>query len=841
MKKILLYLIISCVAVSSFSFEQWEIYTNNSHIYKTMLSENNLISASWGGIEVYEIDFTADNISLELIDKYATINGLVSNEVRELYLRGDKIWAGTYSDGVTILDNDGQYILNTANGLISNKIKHIESGEELIFVVTDGGLSAFYDLDEIAFPILYRRYSNASTLEALLSDNINDFIIHEGYIYIATDEGINYVEENSIDDYDSWHSLTTNNSELATNKVQKLCFSNDKLVVAGPHTIQTLSNLFSNPIWETFSVAEPTVDYPFITALSGTPQGDILYSTGSWDEEITTMSELSSTILYKLTSQGEIKPLLTTATSISKINSNNSTPFHLNKVGIKNIEQRENKLILSTWGSGILIYHNNRWFQYEPNGIGFNAINHLTIDQNNHLWASCGYYGISALRKGARGVSSFDGENWATYNMANSPLQSDNINSITVGTDNKKWFGSWYAAPDHAQNWRGGMTSFDEASSKWRLYHSTGVFDYSSETDSYSERVSSIAGLPSQTVAYLNTDMQGNIIASLQGYGIAFYSPTGAERVAISPLYGSSSNFTRLSFHNEFGYFFSKSAVAAVGESAGLLHWNSHTLPQEGNISDWEIVPIPDLRASAINDLITVPTSYGSQMWVAANSGLFMYDGSSWYRYGIDIKRERWSSGWKVDIRYFVGEPKLFAAKETFPTALAFDGDGNLWIGSDNAGITRYNIKKEEYFTYEQDSYPLISNQITALAYEPHAGKLYIGASEGLCSVTVGSTINTQEKFEQIVVSPNPFYPERGDVLRIFNHPENVMPRSSKRCKIYDISGQLVYDLPLDKYQSFSWNGNNKDGKKCSSGIYFYTISNDKGETKRGKIALIRD
>ena len=51
----------------------------------------------------------------------------------------------------------------------------------------------------------------------------------------------------------------------------------------------------------------------------------------------------------------------------------------------------------------------------------------------------------------------------------------------------------------------------------------------------------------------------------------------------------------------------------------------------------------------------------------------------------------------------------------------------------------------------------------------------------------------------------------------------------------------LIYDLPLKKYQSFSWDGRNKNGKKCSSGVYFYTISNNKGETKRGKIALIRD
>jgi len=63
--------------------------------------------------------------------------------------------------------------------------------------------------------------------------------------------------------------------------------------------------------------------------------------------------------------------------------------------------------------------------------------------------------------------------------------------------------------------------------------------------------------------------------------------------------------------------------------------------------------------------MIQVATPYGNQVWIAGNNGLYMYDGNKWYRYGIDIKRERWEgSSWAVDTRYIVGETKLFAAKE---------------------------------------------------------------------------------------------------------------------------------------------------------------------------------
>jgi len=840
-KKIILFLVISCVAINLLSFEKWELYTNNSHIYQTIMTDNRLISASWGGIEEYEVNRSNDKISLELREKYSTITGLPSNEVREIYLRGDKLWAGTYNDGVTILGGSGTYVLNSANGLNSNKVKAIKSGSELVFVATEGGFSTFYDLEDISFPILSRKYSSALTLGALLSDDINDLLIHNGYVFIATKNGVNYFPESSLDDFDTWQNFTMFNSELANNHATKLAVIQDKLVIAGLNKIQVVSDIFNSPTWETYTIADTTVTYPFVTALSTIPNGEILYSTGKWDESVTTMSELSSTILNKLTSQGVIEPVLTTQTPVYKLNSNDNSPFYLDKIAIKNIEQTDEQIILSTWGLGILIFRNNTWYQYEPNGIGFNAINYLKVDNNNKLWASCGYYGTGALRKGARGVSSFDGENWQTFNMANSPIQSDNISSITVGSDNKKWFGSWYASANHPQGWSGGMTAYDESLNTWRLYHSRGVFDYDPITDDYTDRIPGIDRLPSETISYLNTDMQGNIIASLQAYGVAFYSPTGDKRLAISPLYGSVSQFTRLSFHNEYGYFFGKAPAAQLGESAGLLHWNSQSLPQEGNIADWENIPVPEIRNGYINAIVNVPTAYGTQMWVASNNGLYMYDGTNWYRYGVNIKREKWQAGWKIDIRYFVGETKLFASKETFPRALALDGYGCLWIGTEDAGLTKYDTSSEEFFNYDKNSYPLISNQITALAYEPHAGKLYIGAAEGLCSVTVGSTINKQKDFNHVVVVPNPFYPDRGDKLRIFNHPTNVMPSSAKTCKIFDISGQLVYDLPLDKYQSFSWNGNNLKGKKCSSGVYFYTISNSNGETTRGKIALIRD
>ncbi len=843
MKKINVILLITIWAFSAFSLERWEVYTNTSHIYQTLLNDSELISASWGGIEEYNISDSSEDLSIELKNKYTTINGLSSNEVRTIFIQNNKLWAGTYNDGVSIIDDGKVFLINADTGLLSNKVIAIKAIGELVFVVTEGGFSTFYTLDEISFPILSRKYSETSTAGALASDTINDIIVYQDYIFLATDDGLTYFPVTSLDNFNEWETILSINSSLANNKVNKLAVYENQLTLVQNNTIQVVSDFFTNPNWETYIIPGAEDNQASISAVNHDAEGNVIFATGVWSEELTTMSELSSSILQMIDKEGNIQALLTSDSPIYKLNNDGQTSqlTRISEIGIQSIDLVADKIILSTWGAGIFIYENSNWYQLEPNGIGFNAINFLTVDQNHHLWASCGYYGINALRKGARGVSTLAGSDWTSYNMSNSPLQSDNINSITVGLDNKKWFGSWYASPEHPQNWQGGATYFDEENNKWRLYSSRGVFDYNSDTESYSDLLSNIPKLPSQTVSYLNTDLKGNIMMSLQSYGIAFFSPNGDERLAISPLYGSTAQFTRLSFNNEFGYFFSKSASAA-GESAGLLHWDSQELPQDGNISNWSSIPVSEIRSSVINDMIEVSTPYGKQMWIAGNNGLYMYNGNDWYRYGIDIKREIWSgSNWAIDTRYIVGETKLFAAQETHPTALAIDDYGCLWIGSDSAGLTKFDTNTEEYFIYDKASYPLISDQITALAYEAQSGKLFIGAAEGLCSLTVGSSINTQKDFNKVVAVPNPFYPERGDIVRIFNEPGDFMPNSAKVCKIFDKSGQLVYDIPLNKYQSFSWDGNNKKGKKCSSGVYFFVISNNNGETVKGKIALIRN
>jgi len=92
-----------------------------------------------------------------------------------------------------------------------------------------------------------------------------------------------------------------------------------------------------------------------------------------------------------------------------------------------------------------------------------------------------------------------------------------------------------------------------------------------------------------------------------------------------------------------------------------------------------------------------------------------------------------------------------------------------------------------------------------------------------------------------IIVYPNPCYFDRGQVLRMANLPLN------SKVRIYSLSGKLVRTLEEGeeiKVEGGSgeavWDGKNEEGQEVARGIYVYLATNNAGEKKIGKIAVIK-
>jgi hypothetical protein len=152
-----------------------------------------------------------------------------------------------------------------------------------------------------------------------------------------------------------------------------------------------------------------------------------------------------------------------------------------------------------------------------------------------------------------------------------------------------------------------------------------------------------------------------------------------------------------------------------------------------------------------------------------------------------------------------------------------------------------YDPSTERFTNFYQTNSPLLSNYITSLAYEPISGNLLIGTPEGLNTMRIGYMIKTVPKLETVKAYPNPYYPQRDEYLSIVNLPTQAMPIGENTCRIYDASGALIVELNENILARFDWNGLNKAGKKCSSGIYFFIVTSADGTLQRGKFALIQE
>lgn len=82
---------------------------------------------------------------------------------------------------------------------------------------------------------------------------------------------------------------------------------------------------------------------------------------------------------------------------------------------------------------------------------------------------------------------------------------------------------------------------------------------------------------------------------------------------------------------------------------------------------------------------------------------------------------------------------------------------------------------------------------------------------------------------------PNPF---RGSTTISFSIPQNA---ENAKLKIFNLKGQLVSEVPLDKMlSSYTWDGKDMDQRTLGSGVYFYQIQSEKNSSDIKKIIYLQ-
>lgn len=165
-------------------------------------------------------------------------------------------------------------------------------------------------------------------------------------------------------------------------------------------------------------------------------------------------------------------------------------------------------------------------------------------------------------------------------------------------------------------------------------------------------------------------------------------------------------------------------------------------------------------------------------------------------------------------------------------SALSVDGGGRIWIGTKSLGIYLIDsdgITQLQHFT--QSDSPLISDDVTSISIDGSSGRVFIASMNGLCSYMSDSTSPSDEMTkENVWAYPNPVTPDYTGRVTIVGLTKDA------DVKILTSSGVVVAE-GTSSGGSFTWDCNDKSGRRVASGVYFVATATAEG--KRGTVCKI--
>lgn len=168
--------------------------------------------------------------------------------------------------------------------------------------------------------------------------------------------------------------------------------------------------------------------------------------------------------------------------------------------------------------------------------------------------------------------------------------------------------------------------------------------------------------------------------------------------------------------------------------------------------------------------------------------------------------------------------------------SIVVDGANRKWIGTATNGvylISSDNMVEENHFLSTNSK--LISDNIESMAINSRTGEVYIGTEKGLCSyMSDATTANEEMDKDNVYAYPNPVTPEYTGLITITGLSLNA------NVKILTSNGVVVAE-GTSNGGTFTWDGNDKNGKRVVSGVYM--VATAKSDGSKGtvcKIAIVR-
>jgi ligand-binding sensor domain-containing protein len=372
------------------------------------------------------------------------------------------------------------------------------------------------------------------------------------------------------------------------------------------------------------------------------------------------------------------------------------------------------------------------------------------------------------------GIVAYDGTSWETYTLGNSPLPSYNVKCVAVDPQGTKWIG---LSGDYNNN-QGGMARFD--GTDWTIYQTSN------------------SGIPHNDVDCIAIDQ------------------TGTRWLGSGPTEALSSRISR--FLNTWIVYYPASSMlyseirCAVEATDGRMWFGSYG---SGISSYW--------NQNWIHHFFTQYDPLTNYVQCCARDS----DGNLWFGTRAGLLRYS-SQGWTL---FNTANSGLI---DNDIICMEFDNNNMLWMGTINSGVIRFD--GTQWASYNTGNSVLLTNKINCLAVDNDNVK-WFGTDMGLFSYSGSGVLIDDMTSDNLIPIRLEIYPNP------IGRNQSVTFRAEKalmgNIDIYNVKGQKVMQL---KYKNSDrqviWNGIDKEGKLCSSGVYLVRLTSDKGTTAKKLIIM---
>lgn len=749
------------------------------------------------------------------ITSFNTINALVQGVDGTIWGVSDgglfSFQDSTFQETYTPVD--GMHRLN------GNTIDYIDQTDQIIIGYIDGMIDVFDPETES-----FEQIEDIYRVQGFASKRINDFLIHDNQLFIATQFGIVIYD---IDSFLVSNSYTRIGSFDRGIPVLDLHIDQNTLVAAtqqGVAISDITVNLDIEENWTTFN-QEDGLPSDAIRSVSQF-NGNLLASTN--DENFRYNGDLwvinDQFENYTGLTYGEISEteglLAYTDQRILWLLPNES--LQIIDPGIQTIsdiifdEELTGRVYTASLTSGIGYAElaSENFKITAPEGPNLNFFEGMTISGDIFLSGTSRQSQRNFLLDNPKGYYIRDKSGWKNYNRTNNAVLNTNQFRqafTTTITENYYYIGSW----------------------------GRGIARHNRETDEievFNAANSTLRGWAADdpnfpVISGLETDQNGVVWATSRLATNPLYAQLPGEddwiNYSKSAAVNSVDEYSTL-FIDSFGQKWI-TLVSTGGGGRGLLVLDTGE-PEQANESTG--VKLTDEQNSGnLPDMgvTTVIEDKEGEVWVGTERGIARY---IFPQFVISGSQEERRGQWLINDDPDATSP--FLLRDINVTAMAVNSANQKWIGTAGEGVWLVNDTGSRILKqFNNSNSPLFSNAIRDIEVDEQTGEVYISTDLGLV-VYQDTPVAPVSEMDELKVYPNPFLYNRHHSISIENLSEITTIR------ILGVDGSLIRTIE-SRGGRVRWDGLDSRGREVGSGIYIVVALNESGDERGfGKVAIIR-